>query len=142
MPVPGGHDAPDPGQVTGDLVRLSVPAPFLTLATLSAFRILSGLRGLWKPEAARAVLTDHSIDPLSANLAVVGRSVLDVALGFAVLVRSRLVRLPGRDRPGAVALGQRALLVAVLRAASLESVAEVLPATILDLVAAALLDGQ
>jgi hypothetical protein len=64
--------------------------PFL-VATLSAFWLVSGLVGLWRMDAAAAVLADTDLSGGTARALVLAGAVADMALGLLVLVR-RLAR--------------------------------------------------
>ena len=57
------------------------------IATLSLFWLVSGSVGLAASDAASAILTDHGIREGAARLAVIGGSLLDIALGLLLLVR-------------------------------------------------------
>jgi len=59
------------------------------IATLSLFWLASGLIGLLDMDAAARVLSDRSFDHGIARLFVFGGSVVDIALGVAILIRSR-----------------------------------------------------
>ncbi|WP_417679007.1 SDR family oxidoreductase [Roseibium sp.] len=57
------------------------------IAVLSLFWILSGLIGFFSFGEAAAVLTDKGVSGFLAGTAVLGGSVIDIGLGFAILVR-------------------------------------------------------
>ncbi len=69
--------------------RALLAFPVLVL-TLAIFWIVSGAIGLWRLEAAAAVLADHLPETVSW-VAAAGAGLLDIALGLGLLVR-RLVR--------------------------------------------------
>jgi uncharacterized protein YbjT (DUF2867 family) len=66
--------------------RLYMLLPLL-VATLSAFWLVSGLVGLWRMDAAAAVLADTGLSAATARALVVAGAVADMALGLLVLVR-------------------------------------------------------
>jgi hypothetical protein len=57
------------------------------IAALSLFWLASGLIGLVELDAASAILTRRGIGEAAATLAVIGGSLLDIALGVMLLVR-------------------------------------------------------
>lgn len=62
----------------------------LIIATLALVFVATGSITLLVPDAAIAVLTDRGIGPTLASLAAIGGAVLDILLGFAVMVRATM----------------------------------------------------
>jgi uncharacterized protein YbjT (DUF2867 family) len=115
----------------------------LAITTLSLFWIASGLIGLARSDVAQALLMDRGAPHLLAALVVVGGSVADIILGAAVLIRKWA-------RPaclGMVAVSVLYLLGGTVFAPDLWTdplgpLLKVLPAIVLALTAAALLDER
>lgn len=115
----------------------------LLVAVLAAFWTASGLIGLARMEAAMAVLTDRGVSATFAAVAVVGGSLVDLALGLGILVRP-LARRAALAMT-AVALAYMAGAVALapdLWADPLGPMLKTIPAAMLSLVAAAMLDER
>ncbi len=115
----------------------------VVIGTLSLFWTLSGLIGLAQREAAEAVLTERGLRASLATWAVVGGSVVDVALGLTVLWRPwaqaaclAMIAVSLSYLAGAT------LLAADLWADPLGPLVKVMPAVTLALVGVALLDDR
>jgi uncharacterized protein YbjT (DUF2867 family) len=115
----------------------------VVIAALSLFWLASGLIGLMASEAASAILTGRGIGHGIATLAVIGGSLLDMALGAMLLLR-RTYR--------AAALGMIATTLAYLAAGTalapelwldpLGAFVKTLPGLVLALVALAIADER
>ena len=115
----------------------------LAVATLSVFWIASGLIGLAKNDVAQWLLTDRGAPGFLAALVVFGGSVTDLVLGATVLIRkwARSACL-GMVAVSALYLAGGTLFAPDLWADPLGPLLKVLPAIVLALTAAALLDER
>ncbi|ASP35363.1 SDR family oxidoreductase [Labrenzia sp. VG12] len=115
----------------------------LAIASLSLFWFLSGVIGLLSFSEAKAVLTDRGGSAAFASVAVVGGAVVDMVLGAGVLVRrwTRLACL-GMIAVSAAYLFFGTLLAADLWADPLGPFVKVLPAIVLALLVALLLEKR
>jgi hypothetical protein len=115
----------------------------VVVAALSLFWLASGLIGLVKADAASAILTGRGVGEGIATLAVIGGSLLDMALGAMLLVRPAY---------RAAALGMIATTLAYLAAGTalapelwldpLGAFVKTLPGLVLALVALAIADER
>jgi uncharacterized protein YbjT (DUF2867 family) len=115
----------------------------VVVAALSLFWLASGLIGLVKADAASAILTGRGVGEGIATLAVIGGSLLDMALGAMLLVRPAY---------RAAALGVIATTLAYLAAGTalapelrldpLGAFVKTLPGLVLALVALAIADER
>jgi hypothetical protein len=122
--------------------RLWLMKPVI-IAALSLFWLASGLIGLVELDAASAILTRRGIGEAAATLAVIGGSLLDIALGVMLLVR---------PTHRAAALGMIATTLAYLAAGTalapelwldpLGAFVKTLPGLVLALVALAMADER
>lgn len=113
------------------------------LGGLAAFWIASGLLGLAGFDAATAVLTSRGLSESHGALAVATGSVLDVALGLALLVRrSARPAALGMVVTGLGYLAAASALTPDLWLDPLGPLVKIVPATLLALVALALLEER
>lgn len=115
----------------------------LTLATLSAFWLASGVIGLFAREAAALVLTDVGMSPDLAMACVVGGGIADIALGLAVLKRRWApTALKGMILVTAAYLAGASLWRPDLWADPLGPLVKTVPAALLALCALAMMDER
>lgn len=115
----------------------------LVIGTLALFWLLSGAIGLWRLDAAIAVLTVRGMGPGLALTAILAGAVTDLALGLAVLYRPWA--LTATLGMAVVAIGYLvcgSVVAPDLWADPLGSFVKVLPAIALSLAAAAMLDER
>lgn len=115
----------------------------VVIASLCLFWMVSGIIGFWERGAAAAILTTQGISTTGAMIAVIGGSLLDIALGILILVRAT---------HRIAALGMIATTFAYLTAGSfltphlwldpLGPFVKTIPAAILALVALAIADER
>lgn len=122
--------------------RLYLLLPLL-VGGLSAFWLVTGLIALWQREASATLLSARGVSDGFANLVVIGGSVLDIALGAMILVR----RWARHACLGMVAVSLLYLIggsvvAADLWADPLGPLLKILPAILLPLVTAALLEER
>jgi uncharacterized protein YbjT (DUF2867 family) len=111
----------------------------LVIGMLAVFWLLSGLIGLMRFDAARAVLTDRELDAGFAALSVAGGALADILLGLGILVRRWVVPAAcGMVAVTAAYLLGATLLTPDLWADPLGPLLKTLPAVVLALVAIAL----
>lgn len=127
----------------GTPVRPALPLIPLDVASLSALWIESGLIGFSQREAAEAVLTDRGVTPDLSSLFVLGGSVVDCAVGLALLWRpwARRAALAA----SAIAIGYMAggtVFAPDLWSDPLGPTVKVLAVVTLGLVAAALVEDR
>ncbi|MEO1111841.1 MAG: DoxX-like family protein, partial [Pseudomonadota bacterium] len=115
----------------------------LAIGCLSLFWVLSGAFGLISLEEAKAVLTEQGVASGLAAFAVIGGSVIDLALGAAVLFR-RWTRAAcfGMIAVSFGYLGAGTLLTPHLWLDPLGVFVKVLPAIVLALVVALVLEDR
>jgi uncharacterized protein YbjT (DUF2867 family) len=115
----------------------------LVLATLAVFWVASGLIGLVRFDEARAVLLERGFSRVLASVFVAAGSVIDVALGLAVLWRpSARVACFGMIGVAIGYLAASALFAPDLWLDPLGPMVKVVPSVTLALIAAALLDER
>ncbi|TYC64439.1 SDR family oxidoreductase [Rhodobacterales bacterium] len=122
--------------------RLYLLLPF-AIACLSLFWVLSGVFGVISLGAARSVLTEVGVSPFLAGVAVLGGSVVDIALGLGVLVRrwSRLACL-GMVAVSLVYLLMGSLLTPALWLDPLGPFVKILPSAMLAVLVALVLEKR
>jgi hypothetical protein len=115
----------------------------LAVAALSLFWLASGLTGLWQWQAAAAVLAPAGLPEGLAPALVWAGAGLDIALGLAVLVRHwARAACFGMAALGGAYLALGTILTPFLWADPLGALVKVIPAIMLALIAAALLDER
>ena len=115
----------------------------LAVASLAIFWMLSGLIGFLQLDAARAVLEARGVATPLASLAVIGGSVVDLALGCAVLYRPWARRAcVGMILVAAGYLAGATVLASDLRADPLGPLVKVLPSITLTLVTCTRLEDR
>jgi hypothetical protein len=115
----------------------------VVIATLSLFWLCSGLVGLAKVDTASLVLTSRGFGEGSATLAVIGGSLLDMALGAMLLVRTthRLAAL-GMVATTFVYLAAGTAIAPELWLDPLGAFVKTIPGAVLALVALAVADER
>ena len=122
--------------------RLALLAPAI-FATLALFWLLSGLIGLWRIDAAAAVLARNGWSVATAQAAVALWAVVDIALGLGMLWRRWAGRaIEGMILVSALYLLGGALFAPELWADPLGPMLKVFPALMLALVARVLLEAR
>ncbi len=115
----------------------------LGLATLSLFWILSGLLGLIRHDEAKAVLTTRGVGDGLAAAFVLGGSIIDIALGLAILWRAWVrIACLGMVTVSTAYLIGGTIIAPDLWADPLGAFVKTLPATVLALFVAAIADER